>query len=140
MWRRIREEMEDLEREIDQIFEDFIYEKPMWDSRGECFEPLAQINYLKDMIVITIDLPYVRKENIILDVTPTVLRIEAKMDRPIMYERWGTIQRRCKFRGFKKEIKLLTEVVPEATKATFRNGYLVVELPKKVTSFKVQID
>ncbi|NIM45839.1 MAG: Hsp20/alpha crystallin family protein, partial [Nitrososphaeria archaeon] len=64
----------------------------------------------------------------------------AKMGRPIKYERWGTIQRRCEFRGFKKEIRLQKEVVPEAAKARFRGGYLIVELPKKVTRYKVMVE
>jgi HSP20 family protein len=134
------EEMDELEREIDRLFEDMMYERPMWDSTGECLEPLTQISEYKDKIIVTVDLPYVRKEDVIIDVTPTLLTIEAKMARPIRYERWGTIQRKCKFKGFKKYIRLPKEVVPEATNATFRNGFLKIELPKKVTSFKVKIE
>ncbi len=134
------DEIEELEREIDRIFEEIMYRRPMWDPSVGCFEPLTHVDELEDRIIVTVDLPYVKKEDVTLDVTPNALRIEAKMGRPIKYERWGTIQRRCEFRGFKKEIRLQKEVVPEAAKARFRGGYLIVELPKKVTRYKVMVE
>lgn len=142
MWRRRRiiDEIEALEREIDRVFEEILYGKPMWDPTVGCFEPLTYVDELEDKIVVTVDLPYVKKEDITLDVMPDSLRIEAKMGHPVKYERWGTIQRRCEFKGFKKEIKLPSEIVPEASKAKFKNGYLVIELPKKITRHKIRIE
>jgi HSP20 family protein len=142
LWRRRRiiDEIEALEREIDRMFEEFLYGKPMWDPAVGCFEPLTHMEELEDKIIVTVDLPYVRREDIILDVTPDSLRIEARMERPIRYERWGTVQRRCEFKGFKKEVKLPSEVVPEASKAKFKHGYLIVELPKKATRHKIEVE
>ncbi|MEM2123550.1 MAG: Hsp20/alpha crystallin family protein [Candidatus Bathyarchaeia archaeon] len=142
LWRRRRliDEIEALEREIDRMFDEILYGKPMWDPAVGCFEPLTHMDELEDKIIVTVDLPYVRKEDIILDVTPDSLRIEAKMARPIKYERWGTIQRSCIFKGFKKELRLPGEVVPGASKARFKDGYLIVELPKKAVRHKIEVE
>ena len=141
MWRkpRIIDEIEEFESEIDELFEEIMSEQPMWNYTVGCLEPLIHIDERGDKIIVTVDLPCVTKEDITLDVTPTTLRIEAKMNRTVRYQRWGTVQRRCNFKGFKKEIPLPKEVVPEATNAKFNNGYLTVELLKKITRFKVTV-
>lgn len=141
MWRRSRiiDEIEEFESEMDELFKDIMSEKPMWNYNVGCLEPLIHIDEREDKIIVTVDLPCVTKEDITLDVTSTTLRIEAKMNRTVRYEHWGTIQRRCDFKGFKKEIPLPKEVVPEATNAKFNNGYLTVELLKKITRFKVKV-
>ena len=141
MWRRRRiiDEFDEIEREIDKLFEEFFYGKPMW-SESECLEPLAYLNETDDLIVVTVDLPFVKKEDIKLDVTPNLLKIEAKMQKHVIYDRWGTVQRRCKFKTFHKEVKLPSEVIPELTKAKFKNGYLIVTLPKKVRRHKIEIE
>ena len=141
MWRRynVIDEIEEIDGEIDELFEEIMSEHPMWNYAVGCLEPLIRIEESDDKIIVTIDLPYVRKDDISLDVTPHTLRIEAKLNRSIRYERWGTIQRRCEFKGFKKEIKLPKEVIPESTKAKYIDSYLVVELLKKIIRYKVKI-
>lgn len=138
--RRILDEFESIEREVTQLIDEFFQSKPMWNPQLECLEPLAHIQDLEDKIVVTIDLPFVRKEDIKLDATPEELKVEAKMQRHVVYDKWGTVQRHCKFRTFHKNIKMPTEVVPETVKAKFRDGYLTVELPKKDKRFKIKVE
>ena len=142
MWRkrRILDEFEAIEREIDQLIGEFFRGRPMWDPQLECLEPLAYMQDLDDRVIVTIDLPFVHKDDIKLDVTPEELKIEAKMHRHVIYDKWGTVQRRCRFKAFHKSVKLPAEVVPEMVKAKFRDGYLTVELPKKVKRFKVEVE
>ena len=137
--RRIEKEFEALEREIDE-FIDEVFGRPMWNPTLKCLEPLAHIRETEEKFIITADLPYVKKEDIKLDLTPTELKIEAKMQRHVIYDLWGTVQRRCAFQNFSKEIRFPSEVVPEATRARFKDGFLVIDIPKKKQRYKIGID
>ncbi len=138
--RRVSDEFDAIEREIDQLIDEFFQGRPMWDQQLQCLEPLAFIRDYEDKITVTLDLPYVRKEDIKLDATSDELKIAAKMQRHVIYDRWGTVQRECKFKTFHKFIRLPAEVVPELVKAKFKDGYLTVDLPKKVKRFKVKVE
>ncbi|MEM3078918.1 MAG: Hsp20/alpha crystallin family protein [Thermoproteota archaeon] len=142
MWRRRRilDEFEAIERELDQLIDEFLYGRPMWNPQLECLEPLAYMQETDEKIVVTIDLPFVRKEDIKLDITPNELTVEAQMQKHVAYDRWGTVQRQCRFKTFHKTLKLPVEVVPEMVKAKFKEGYLTIELPKKTRRFKVKVE
>lgn len=138
--RRFFNEFNKIEREIDQFIDEVMDIRPMWNTQYESLEPLAFMQESNDKIIITLDLPFVDKDNIDLDVTPKELKLEAKMQRCVVYEKWGTIQRHCKFKTLYKSIKLPVEVVPEMAKAKFKGGYLTVELPKKTKRFKITVE
>jgi HSP20 family protein len=142
MWRRRRllDEIEALEREIDEALEAFFYERPMWDISASQLEPLAHLTETEDKITVSVDLPLVKKEDIKLNVTGDVLEVDAKMQRCIKFERWGTVQRNCEFKSFRKVLKLPSEVIPEEAKAKFKQGILTVELPKRVRRHKIEIE
>jgi HSP20 family protein len=142
MWRRRRifDEFEAIERELDQLIDEFFHGRPMWNPQLECLEPLAYMQETDERVIVTVDLPYVRKEDIKLDVTPNELTIEAKMQKHVVYDRWGTVQRQCRFKTFHKTLRLPVEVVPELVKAKFKEGYLTIELPKKARRFKVKVE
>ncbi|MBS7644404.1 Hsp20/alpha crystallin family protein [Candidatus Bathyarchaeota archaeon] len=140
-WRRkMFEQIEALEREIGEAFEEFFYERPMWDIKTGRIKPLTYVTEAEDKIVVTADLPFVRKENIKLNVSEDTLEIEAAMERCVRFERWGTVQRSCEFKSFHRIIKLPSEVVPEEAKAKFKCGILTIDLPKKVKGYKIEIE
>ncbi len=138
--RRIFDEIAEIEEEIDRIFEEALSGHPMWNPQLSCLEPLAQVSESEDKVTVTVDLPFVKKEDVKLDVTPQELNIEAKMQRHVIYNKWGTVQRTCKFRDFTKTIKLPSEVIPELAKAKFRQGFLLIEIPKKTKKHKIEIE
>ncbi len=143
MWwrrRRLIDEFEAIEREIDEMMDELMYGKAMWDPQLECLEPLAYVQETDEKVVVTIDLPFVRKEDVKLDVTPNDLTIGAKIQKHVVYDRWGTVQRRCRFKTFHKTLRLPVEVVPEMAKARFKDGYLTVEMPKRARRFKVKVE
>ena len=137
--RRLYEQMEVIEREIDQALEEFFYERSMWDIKTGRVKPLAYVTEAEDKIIVSADLPFVRKEDIKLNVGKDTLEIEATMKRCVKFERWGTVQRSCEFKSFHRVIKLPGEVIPEKAKAKFKAGILTIELPKKTKGYKIKI-
>jgi len=114
--------------------------RTMWDALEGSLEPLAQVEESEKMIRATVDLPLVRKQDIKIKVTDDILDIEAKLNRCVTFDRWGTVQRRCEFRLFHKNIHLPAPVTTVGAKATFKKGLLVVDLPKTVTEHEIKVE
>ncbi|MBS7626273.1 MAG: Hsp20/alpha crystallin family protein [Candidatus Bathyarchaeia archaeon] len=131
---------DEIEREIEEAFEELFYGRPMWDSSTGRLEPLTEVTETLDKIVVTMDLPLVRKENIHLTIEEDYLKLEAPLERTIRFERWGIIPRHCEFKSFYKIVELPAKVNPEEAKARFKNGVLSVELPKIVRGHKIPVE
>jgi len=115
------------------------FEEPMWDVSRREIRPLAQVRETDDKVVVSIDLPYVKKENIQLNVTEDRVEVSAEMDRCIKYDRWGTVQRDCEFRSYRRSVALPSEVKPEEATARFKSGVLEIELPKKIQRRRIEV-
>jgi len=134
------EQMEAIEREIDQALEELFYERSMWDIKTGRIKPLAYVTEAEDKIIVSADLPFVLKKDIKLNVGEDTLEIEAAMERCMKFERWGTVQRSCEFKTFHRVIKLPSKVFPEKAKAKFKSGILTIDLPKKTKGYKIKIE
>jgi len=91
-------------------------------------EPLVDVNDCGDSVAITAELPGVDKEDLNLTVNPDSVLIEA-VNGEMKYH---------------KDIILDEEVEPEKATATYKNGILDVQIPKKAhprkSGHKVQVD
>ncbi len=130
---------DEIEREIDETFEELMSCRPMWDSSTGRLEPLTHVTESLDKIVVTMDLPLVRKKDIHLTIEEKCLNLEAPLARCVRYERWGT-HSDCEFSSFYKMLNLPSRVNPDEAKAKFLNGVLSVELPKTVKGKKINVE
>jgi HSP20 family protein len=126
------------ESELDELAENF-FEEPMWDLSRREIRPLAHVRETDDKVIVSVDLPYVKKENIQLNVTEDRVEVSATMDKCIRYDRWGTVQRGCEFRSYRTALALPSKVIPEGATARFKSGVLEIEMPKKVQRHKITI-
>jgi HSP20 family protein len=135
---------DDMEERFDELFEPFMealgLDKPSWDAEHQCLTPLSQVKETSDKVVVTVDLPYVSKDNIKLHATERTLEVEAKTDRGICFDRWGTVQKCLEFNCFRKKIRLPAEVKPQEAKATFKSGILEVNILKRIERTEIKID
>lgn len=104
---------------------------PSWDIGRKCLDPLVHVRMEDDEIIVTADLPLVRKEDIDLTVENKNLIIKAKTKKDIKFKNWGGIHRRVSFNSFRKEIRIPSTINPDETEAEFTNGILKVRLSKK---------
>jgi len=103
-------------------------------------EPLVELREGRDEIVVTVDLPFVRKEDVSVYVTERYLEIEAKMSREITFERWSIMRRELSFNSYQRRLRLPAEVKPEEVRARFRGGLLTIHLPKKTARKRIQVE
>ncbi|MGP3668073.1 MAG: Hsp20/alpha crystallin family protein [Candidatus Bathyarchaeota archaeon] len=142
--RTVFDVFEEIREEINRFFEEFMgpmlpVEAPMQNISNKELQPLTHISETEENIIITIDLPCVRKEDIKINATESMVRVEAPMRECIRIDFYGPLQR-VEFEVFKKTIKLPTLVDPKRAKARFRLGVLEIILPKKVVGFRIPVE
>ena len=103
--------------------------KATWEHNGS-LEPLYEVEEKEDEILVTFDLPRVRKENVEINTTEDTLEVIAKMSDAVCWERWGVVQKKITFQAFRKQIRLPASIEPENAHAAFKSGILRITLPK----------
>jgi len=134
--RRIREE---IRRTIEEIEEDM--ERLLIRSKEGVVEPLSYVYESPREILITIDLPLVkRKEDINLEVKEGKLILEAGISRSPVLNVENPFYRRCIYRCYRKIFPLPDDVILEEIRARFVRGVLEIRIPRKTRGFRVSIE
>ncbi|MHA1409309.1 MAG: Hsp20/alpha crystallin family protein [Candidatus Odinarchaeia archaeon] len=114
-------------------------ENPELHQSG-CIEPLIHVYEEDGTIVITADLPKVKKDDIKINVDSTTVEIIAKLYEKINLSELGNTVKQIEACRFHKTIRLPYEIKPEEAKAEFKKGILIIKLPKKKEVYSVKID
>ena len=140
--RSIFEYIDELRSRFEELFNEFEerFEKPMWDFERRCLEPLTEVRETPTEIIVTVDLPCVRKEDVKLHATENMLTIEALMYRKIKFNKLRAIYHEAEFQSYHKTVKLPSSVDPENARARFKDGILEVRLPKKYKAYSIKIE
>lgn len=108
-----------------------LWQHELWDVKRRSLVPLTTISQREDTIIVEMDLPMVRKQDIRIRLLDEGLEIEASLHRCLRFEGWGTVQRSCEFSSFYHLIPLPKLVMKQGATASFQKGMLRVELKKK---------
>lgn len=140
--RSISEYINEIRLKFEEMFNEFEeqLERPMLDFERRCLEPLTEVKETPSEVIVTVDLPCVRKEGINLYATENTLTIEASMYRKIKFDKLKAIYHETEFQSYHKIIKLPSPVDPENARARFKDGILEVKLPKKYKAYNIKID
>ena len=111
-----------------------------WDIEEGCMEPLFQLQERENEIVVSADLPLVKKESIKIKADEQMVEISAETVKEIAYDKWWASQRKKTFCRFHKKIALPSKIIPEEAKACFKNGILILTLPKKKHVFEIKVE
>jgi len=129
--------LEETARTIDDIKHDI--EKSIIDYT---FVPGKDIIETDEDIIVRVDLPGIKKEDIDLKLTETNLKITANFDITQEIEQGSYITFHDRKSGvMRRSVRFPKKVVPNEAEATFENGILTVEVPKleKTESFILKI-
>jgi HSP20 family molecular chaperone IbpA len=138
--RTILDEIDEMDRRVDEFFDRIFSFEPMWDIQAHTIMPLYDMKETRESLIVHVDLPYVEKDAIQLRVDEGSIDLSAELRRPIRYERWGTAQRDCEFRKLSATIMLPTEIESDRVTSKFRDGVLTIELPKKVRKRTIPVE
>ncbi len=103
-------------------------------NKESCIEPLVHIGESSTQIIVMIDLPCVRKEDIDLKVSEKAVEIKTIIKTTFKNKR------SVKFCLFHKIIDLPTMVFKEKVKAKFQKNILLITLPKEKNIKRIKIE
>ncbi len=102
--------------------------------------PPVDIYEKSDSIILLIDMPGVELRDVLLKIYRDELMLEG-VKRKEKQEQGSYLCVEREFRCFRRRIKLPAEVVPERGLAKYRNGVIIVTLPKKEDRvYKIEIE
>lgn len=125
-------EMADLRRMTDQVFGEFFGRTPSEMASAEgLWSPMVDIYETKDGIRLTAELPGIKQEDIHLSIEGDTLTLkgERKHEMDVKEDQYYRIER--SYGNFQRSILLPSVVDASQVKATYRDGVLEVQLPKK---------
>jgi HSP20 family protein len=134
--RSIFDLMRELEQEMEREFEHFLMELKHDELAGQCLQPLYDVRETDEAIVVTIDLPGARKEDIDLRVSEDHLSLYA----PISY---GVRVSRTYMRGatcYRLHLELPEPINVDSASSTYRNGVLEVRMRKRRSGYRIPIE
>lgn len=135
-----------LQERINRLFEDaFPRTTGAEEDLSVCaWRPLVDIYETDDGVVIQVDLPGVRKEDVSVEVKNNILTIQGHraVETTVDEDRYYRRERSCG--TFQRSFTMRSAVSPESIKAGFKNGVLTVQIPKpeeeKPKKISVSID
>jgi len=119
------EEMQKMQREMNRMFSSYHGKMPA----GR--QPAMDMMDKGDELIVIIDLPGMKKEDIQIDCTEKYLQITAGEKEETEEKQEGYYFSERSASSFSRGISLPVEVIPEKAKSTFKNGVLEIHLPKK---------
>ena len=125
-------EMTDLQREVDTVFGDFFGRTPFRMAATEAmWSPVVDIHEAKDSILLQVELPGVKQEDIQVSIEDDTLTLkgERKRETEVKEDQYHRVER--SYGHFERSILLPSVVDSGRVKATYRDGVLEIQLPKK---------
>jgi len=125
-------EVSDLRKRMDEIFGEFFGPTPSAMAATEAvWSPLVDVHETKDGIQLQVELPGVKQEDIQVSMVGDTLTLkgERKRETEVKEDNYHRIER--SYGTFQRSIVLPSVVDPNRVKATYRDGVLEIQLPKK---------
>lgn len=130
------QEMEALRREIDRAFESAGLRFPsllrtgLWPGRGERGYPPVNVYEDKDAFYVEVLLPGVDPPSVNLTVLRNSLTVSGERTRPVSGKSETVHREERTYGKFSRRVELPVEVDEAKAKAEYKNGVLLVTLPK----------
>ena len=133
-----------LQNRINQLFRDsFPCHAEENGSRPRCsWTPLVDVVETAAGIVVTADLPGVKKQDVMVEVKSNTLTISGRRTAEIPQVAHQYLRQERFFGTFCRSFTSHTVIAPESITARFKDGVLVVEIPKpdEETARQISVD
>jgi HSP20 family protein len=93
-------------------------------------EPFTDIQETDKEVVLTAEIPGVKKGDIKINATEDAIEISAESKSEVEEEKEGYVRKERSFGRFYRRYSLPSTVDPDKTKASYKNGVLEVRMPK----------
>lgn len=121
-------ELEAFRREVDRLFREFFGEERAPVTRG--WSPVVDIYETPAEVIVQAELPGVKKEDLQIELSDDRLTLKGKKERPEEAENATYHLLERTYGEFERSFVLNVPVDIEKAEATYRDGVLVIRLPK----------
>jgi len=123
---------EDWETFADELLKSAMMERPSWDIKSCCLEPLCNVFVSVDEVVVTADLPNINPKTIKVEaVNANMIEIKAGMKRKIRFHEFGITHREGEFTSFRCHVNVPVPVDMKKMEKKFKRGILEVRIPRR---------
>jgi len=129
-WRPFRD-LATMQEEMNRLFDHMFNRLPEAKDFGEgMWSPCVDISETKDNLVITAEVPGMKKDDIRISVHDNILTLrgEKKQEKKVDEENYHRIER--SYGAFHRSFTLPTTVQQDQVKASYKDGILRITLPK----------
>ena len=120
----------------DGLLDNFFTDKPVWNART----PAVDVRDTKEGYLMEVELPGLTDKDIELNVEDNILTLSSKNEESSEEEKNGYLIRERRSREFARTFVLPKDVDRDKIKGEFKNGLLVVNIPKKPEAKPRKID
>lgn len=121
-------DLHDMQRNLNRVFNSF-FDDDVMESRGSWI-PNVDVKETSETIVISADLPGLRKDDIKITIQDRILQISGEKKQPDVEEGANFHRVERVFGSFCRQFNLPTTVKNNAISAVFKDGVLELTLPK----------
>jgi HSP20 family protein len=111
----------------------------MFDTGSGNLSPLSKVEVSDEEVMVTFDVPGVNKDDVSVTCTEDAVTIEAEMRKSFVRESRERRESSVEVVRYSKMIQLPVEVDPDRGSARFKNGMIVVKLPRPSRGKSVKI-
>ncbi|MGC9070861.1 MAG: Hsp20/alpha crystallin family protein [Elusimicrobiales bacterium] len=131
---RIADEIINMKKNMDRLFENFFrpYKKPVGEGSEEDISFTPPVNAVEnnDEVILYILIPFAKKEDISINIKDGILSVEGKTLFKVK-EKSEVLRDEIPTGYFSRSFKLAMSINPSKVKASYKDGILQINLPKK---------
>lgn len=128
-WQPFRE-MQEVQREMNRLFEDMLTPSTRGNSLSAAFSPAAELEETEDTYQLKLEVPGMEPGDIDIEVTAEVVFIKGERKTETKEESDGMTRTEFRYGQFQRVIPLPGRINNQNVAAEYKNGILHLELPK----------
>jgi len=122
---------------LDNLFGDLLNTRN--DLRFD-WRPMVDVKETDKEMIFTADLPGVNEEDVLVEVVGDMLTIRGDRKTEHVEEHENYVRRERQFGSFRRSFMLPGPITPKDVKATFKNGMLVITVPKAISETATRVE
>jgi HSP20 family protein len=123
-------EMEDIQRQMNRLFEDMITPATRQDGVGLAFTPAAEFDETEEAYQLKLEVPGLEPDDIDIEATAEAVSISGERRSETRTEEKGVTRSEFRYGKFQRVLPLPGRIDHQNVAADYKNGVLKLTLPK----------
>lgn len=124
------QEMQDVQREMNRLFENVLTPSAQNNRLGAAFSPAAELAEMEDHYQLKLEVPGMEPSDIDIQVTAEAVSVKGERRTETKAEKDGVTRTEFRYGQFQRVIPLPGRISHQNVSAEYKNGILHLSLPK----------